>query len=382
MRDRLWPDTDGPTRSPAPGDRADVIHIVPADIARGAQHRAQAMRGALDGDLLSHRTLALFAGPTSLSRVDFTLAGSARSRRSVLSPLVTWRLRRALKTLRPRVVVAYGSESLRYAAMARPKQVKLVYSKTGITTGHLGRLRLGFHRWMARRADVVAAVSTETATEAQDLLGVGPEHIVVVSNGRDPTVFVPSGRLRPDGPVRLLWVGHLTDGKRPDLFLEAVRSLNAAGAGVTATMVGEGPLMARLQADVDSGTVRLLGQRLDIAELMQDADVFVFTSDREGEGLPGVLIEAALCGLAIVATDVPGVRDVLTDGSSGLVVAEGDVEALTDAIGQLAANHHLRSEMAAAGRRHALENLTVAVSAERWRGLLDRLGAGADVHGG
>jgi len=345
----------GARRRPSPADRAEVIHLLPADIARGAQHRAQAMRVELDGTDVRHRTLAMFATHLPMDRVDFGLEGRPLLRRLAISPSVLWRLRRALRTLQPLVIVAYGSEALRYAALARPRGARLVYSKTGVTRDGLGRARLGVLRWMARRADAVAAVSTETGAEAEHLLGIPPDRIVVVSNGRDPALFAPRSAPRRSGPVRLLWVGHLVEGKRPDLFLDVVSSLRSNGSDVEATLVGDGPLLRSLRPAAD-------------------ADLFVFTSDREGEGLPGVLIEAALTGLPIVSTDVPGVRDVVIEELTGQVVPEGDLRGLTAAVGRLVQEDAVRSQMSSAAHVHASRHLTLAASAKRWDELLDRLG--------
>jgi len=332
------------------------------------------MRVELDGTDVRHRTLAMFATHLPMDRVDFGLEGRPLLRRLAISPSVLWRLRRALRTLQPLVIVAYGSEALRYAALARPRGARLVYSKTGVTRDGLGRARLGVLRWMARRADAVAAVSTETGAEAEHLLGIPPDRIVVVSNGRDPALFAPRSAPRRSGPLRLLWVGHLVEGKRPDLFLDVVSSLRGNGSDVEATLVGDGPLLRSLRPAAAAAGVLVAGRRLDIAELMQDADLFVFTSDREGEGLPGVLIEAALTGLPIVSTDVPGVRDVVIDGLTGQVVPEGDLRGLTAAVGRLVQEDAVRSQMSSAAHVHASRHLTLAASAKRWDELLDRLG--------
>jgi glycosyltransferase involved in cell wall biosynthesis len=77
-----------------------------------------------------------------------------------------------------------------------------------------------------------------------------------------------------------------------------------------------------------------------------------------GEGLPTVLIEAAACGRSIVATDVAGCRDVVTDGVNGLLVPPNQPEALAQAIETLALDPELRRRMGAASRQIALETFT------------------------
>lgn len=94
--------------------------------------------------------------------------------------------------------------------------------------------------------------------------------------------------------------------------------------------------------------VELLGQRKDVPELFALAHVVVLPSYREG--LPKVLVEAAACGRAVVTTDVPGCRDAIEPGVSGLLVPVGDAFGLASAIEKLLADGDLRQSMGAAGR--------------------------------
>ena len=73
-------------------------------------------------------------------------------------------------------------------------------------------------------------------------------------------------------------------------------------------MIGDGPLRDALALPAEKARVELLGSRSDVAEQMRRADLMIFPSRPEGEGMPGVLIEAGLSGLPVVATAVPGVR--------------------------------------------------------------------------
>ena len=105
----------------------------------------------------------------------------------------------------------------------------------------------------------------------------------------------------------MLFVGALTDGKRPDRFIEVVARLRAQGTPVRAELIGDGPLRDAVAGPAEAAEVELLGSRSDVAEQMRRADVMVFCSRPAGEGMPGVLIEAGLSGLPVVATSVPGV---------------------------------------------------------------------------
>ena len=102
---------------------------------------------------------------------------------------------------------------------------------------------------------------------------------------------------------------------------------------------------------VAEGLVEWWGHRDDVAEVLARSHVAVLASYEEG--LPMSLLEAAACGRPIVATDVPGCREVVRHGVNGLLVPARDARALADAILELAGDPARRAAMGAEGRRRA-----------------------------
>lgn len=96
------------------------------------------------------------------------------------------------------------------------------------------------------------------------------------------------------------------------------------------------------------GVVELWGHRDDMHEVLPLANIVVLPSYREG--LPKVLIEAAACGRAVITTDVPGCRDAIEDGKTGLLVPQKDAESLAKAIRRLIDDPALCSFMGSNGR--------------------------------
>ncbi len=159
----------------------------------------------------------------------------------------------------------------------------------------------------------------------------------------------------PAPPVVVTMVARLLRDKGVQEFVQAARLLRERGLPITMQLVGgvdAGNPASATQDEVDAwqqeGCVRALGERSDVAALYAASHIAVLPSYREG--LPKSLIEAAACARAVVTTDVPGCRDAIEPGETGLLVPVRDVQALADAIARLAEDPALRQSMGAAGR--------------------------------
>jgi len=142
--------------------------------------------------------------------------------------------------------------------------------------------------------------------------------------------------LPPGVPVVLLAARLLAD-KGVREFVQAARLLKQQGVSARFCLVGSvDPANPASLADAEltqwanEGVVELWGQRSDMPEVLGAAHLVVLPSYREG--LPKVLLEAAACGRAVVTTDVPGCRDAIDPGVTGVLVPVRNAEALADAI--------------------------------------------------
>lgn len=361
--------------SPVP---ACVLHVLPADLARGAQLFARTLRNTLDGRPDQHRTLALFASGPGQLRPDVELGTvSRRSRRLGLQPGAVIGLRRAMADLGPDMVVAHGGEALKYA-VATASRSPLVYTKTGVSTGNLrGARHLDLYRLLARRAAMVVGVSEESVREATDLLRIPPGRVRLIVNGRDPQVYRPRSARPPAGIPRVLFLGHLTPTKDPQRFVEVIRQVRARGVEVSAAVAGDGPLLGSLRAAGPEVGVEVLGRLDDVVDELASADVVVFPGRPQGEGMPGVFIEAGMCGVPVVATDVPGATTVIEHGVTGLVVPVEDLGAMVDAVVRVVTEPGLGPCMGREARRRCVERWSLGAVAAQWQNALDEaLGRG------
>lgn len=351
-----------------------ILHVLPADIARGGQTYVRALRDALDDNSYSHRTLTLFGAEGAALRPDIALgARSGLLRTRGFDPSAFLRLRRALSRLDPALVVAHGGESLKYAALARRSSCPpLIYHRIGISSRKLRNpLRRAFHRVLIRRADAVVAISMDTLEELRKLLPSTSLRMVTIDNARDANEFIPLDT--PERTPCIFFVGHFAKTKRPEVFLDVVGSLRQEGLDFNATMVGDGPLLPTLEAKAAAAGVELLGGRDDVPQLLREAGVLLFTSIAEGEGLPGVLIEAGLSGVPTVSTDVPGARAAIRDGETGFVVPVDDRGAMVSAVRRLISEPEIRMRMGAAARDHCLAHFTIEATAAKWARLMDEV---------
>lgn len=301
-------------------------------------------------------------------------------RRAGFDPFALARLRRVLIARRPAVVVAHGGEPLKYAVLSAGR-VPLVYLKIGQAQARARRgLRRRWHRWLVRRADVVVGVSEEVAVEAVEVFGAAASSVRVIPNGRDPKVF----RSNPDRPLGepplILFVGHMTESKRPEVFLDVLGRLQTMGVVVQGRMLGDGDLLDAIRERGNELGVEVLGGRDDVASQLAAADLFLFTSIPDGEGMPGVLIEAAMSGLPIVTTQVPGASDVVLHERTGIIVdpeEPDELEALTRACVALLADRERRAQMGSQASEWVRERFALNVGAARWERLFHELCGGS-----
>jgi glycosyltransferase involved in cell wall biosynthesis len=182
--------------------------------------------------------------------------------------------------------------------------------------------------------------------------GVPARKLVVLANPVAPPPELPARdvlrrRHRLEGPT-MAFAGRLVPQKSIDVALEALRR----AADVSLVLVGDGAERSQLELQarvlgVDRRT-RFLGAqpRETVFELLKAADAAVLSSS--WENFPHMLVEALSVGTPVLATDVGGVSEIVSDGENGLLVPAGDAEALAAAIQRFFADQELQARLRAA----------------------------------
>jgi len=188
--------------------------------------------------------------------------------------------------------------------------------------------------------------------------------------------------------VRVLMATRLLWEKGVGEYVEAARILKEKQPDVEFLLAGApdegnpasvpGATIANWQKE---GIITVLGHVEDMVALLQEADVAVLPSYREGT--PRILLEAAACGLPIVATDVPGCREIVEHKVNGLLVPAKDPRALAEALRHLAGNPVERRRMGEAGRKKVVEEfderIVIARTLDVYRELLGVLSDTLDM---
>ena len=253
-------------------------------------------------------------------------------------------------------IIPQGMSAALFRLLARQAPPLLITSHGSDLFALRGALLARLKRWILGKATRVSVVSDAMRSAAAEL-GCNDSDIAVRSMGVDLRfTFTPgeAGTER-DG---LIFVSRLVEKKGLTHLIEAMARLVAQHPELRLTIIGDGPLrepLTQLVSKLDLQDHVHFAGSLPNAELpnyLRAAQISVMPSVQEGLGL--VTVEAMGCGCAVVASDLPAVRDVVIDGETGLMVQPADSAELAEKIGRLLADDTLRDTLAAAGRRHAL----------------------------
>ncbi len=199
-------------------------------------------------------------------------------------------------------------------------------------------------------------VSQSTAHELVEH-GFSREAVTIIENSVDTNRYSPDPSVRKENNL-LLYAGRLKKYKNVGLVLHAVKMVNDSGRRIRFVIAGAGDDEKDLRQEARrlgiEPCVKFLGfvNEAEKINLYRKATVFVNPSRKEGWGITN--IEAGACGTAVVANDVPGLRDSVRNGETGLLYRENDVMDCVRCITGILDNEALRKNLEAGGRKWAL----------------------------
>lgn len=288
-----------------------------------------------------------------------------------------------LVTIKP---VLYGGLMARFAGvpgvLAAISGLGTIFIAEGLKAGIVRRAIECLYRVALGKANTRVIFQNTEDRDTFIRLGIIPAERTILIRGSGVDLADYPHRPEPEGIPVVTLAGRLLKDKGVREYIEAIRLLKAEGIWARFQLAGNtdpSNPTSLTDAEVESwsreGLVEVLGYRTDIADLFANANLVVLPSYREG--LPKVLAEAAAVGRAVVTTDVPGCRDAIEHGETGLLVPVRDAAALAGAIRQLLDQPERRKGMGEKARRFAEQHFRIEGIIEQHLAaynLLDRAG--------
>jgi glycosyltransferase involved in cell wall biosynthesis len=276
----------------------------------------------LPPNVRSHRLPSLVLGNRSLVDIVHALASLARLNRALL---------RLLRRERPAVVYVNSIIALYFSVLpARLLGIPLVYHEHGLVGQRRSSLWHRLFPALARRAEIIVAISNAVALELREV-GIPPERIRVVHNAFRrtlPRLGLPRARASGEA-LRVVQIAHFHRWKGHPVVIRALSLAIRQGFDVSLSFMGriEDDAYALELQDLAStlgvrDRIEFVGFVPDARERLSRFDCLVVASDAEPFGL--VILEAMCEGVPVVATAAGGAPDIVSDGVTGLLFTPGD----------------------------------------------------------
>ena len=351
-----------------------VLLVITKGEVGGAQHHVLELCRALHGQV---RFSAAIGGPegSPLERALRELQVPTCSLPGLRNSLNPWRLLISLRALlallgqeRPDVIHAHSAVAGVLARLAGQwLQLPVVYTVHGFGFKPQAPASVRHSAFLAEA--LLAAWTTRMVCVSEHERGLAsrlpmdPQRVEVVPNA---LADVPWRSQPGQAEASVVMVARMAAPKRHDLLLRALPLLAAQGLQPNVHLLGDGPQRSAheaLAAQLPTGQVLFAGDVHDVPERLAGHAVLVLLSDHEG--LPLSLIEGMRAGMAIVASRLPGVQELLHDGESALLV-DNTPEAVAQALQRLLSDAALRARLGAAARaryetRHRPEAMAARV---------------------
>jgi len=225
-----------------------------------------------------------------------------------------------------------------------------------------------------KKVDKIIAITKEIYG---DLIhnGVHKEDIVFIPNSVNTDYYSPPISKARNYPLKILFVGRLSEQKGVDILLRAMHEVIGRCFNSFLTVVGDGPLRRELEEQVNdlkiTEYVTFVGNTNDVIRHYHDSHILVIPSN--WEGLPLVLLEGMACGLAIVASNLGGIREVIQDGINGLLFPMGNGKELASKIIYLIKNPEAATEMGRISREKAVSHFSLIKNIQSYLELYESL---------
>jgi glycosyltransferase involved in cell wall biosynthesis len=351
------------------GGGAQVLRLRDPLAARGWE--TLALVGDDGGNLLSRlRDAGVDVTFVPLQRMRATLDPMAHLRLAARFPSDVSAIRRLIRERSIDLVLVHGPTNPQAAVAARLEGAAVVWQIYDSRAPLV--VRRAMMPLVVRLADAVTVFGRELARSHPGALRLR-DRLVQVLPPVDTSEFDPSPSTRaaaraelnvPDGVPLIGGVANRNPSKGLEYLVRAAARIRASSPRLAVRVLGaaspphvgyEREVLAEARDLGLDGVVQFVDPGARVPELLPAYDVFVLTSVPRSEGVPTAILEAMTCGLPVVTTEVGGVRELVEDEVTGLVVRPEDPDAIAAAVARLLDDPPLAARLGAEGRRRALE---------------------------
>jgi glycosyltransferase involved in cell wall biosynthesis len=360
-------------------ERLRILRVIARTNVGGPALQVATLMAGLDRDRFDQRLVVGSVDPTEADYLTLRASGIETVRIPSLGRAVRptddvrafAALAREIRRVRPHIVHTHTAK----AGVLGRVAARTAHVPSVVHTFH-GHLLHGYFSPAKTRAVVTVERALARATTRLAAVGaqVRDDLLAAKIGTLDKYVVIPPGVPQPpvqephaaralvgaplDCPV-VAFVARMTSIKRPDRFADVVARVVKARPNTQFVVAGDGALLADLRERCTKfeDNVRFLGWWSDVGAVYSAADAVLLTSDNEG--MPVSLIEAAMCGVPAVATDVGSTREVVVDGETGIVTSTSPHE-LAIALVRLLDDTECRTKMGKAAARRAQEKFSAA----------------------
>lgn len=370
----------------APRKPLRILQLVTRRQHRGAEVSAANLSSALSSYGHEVLFLGLYPAPgeNPLCPPGCQCLDLRGEKQSAFSLRRLFQLRRQIKLFKPDIIQANGSDNLKYTILLRllfRPEVPLVYRLISMPSFWLGNsaIKRNLYKWLYKGFDKVVGVGQIAISELQDVLDVPGEKCTVIHRGI-PFKEIDKKRAKEemlaylglsDEAQLLICAGALSPEKDQAFLVDAMQRIVQEKPDTHLIIAGEGPERDALTAYIDGlqldKNIHLVGYQKQIARWLAGADLCLLSS--KIEGVPGVIMEAALQGTPGIALDVGGVAEVIEPNHTGLLIRDRNPNLFAESVVQLLANEKLRIDFGHKAKALARTKFDLEASATAFEGL-------------
>lgn len=342
-------------------DRIKILYVITSLGIGGAERLLLSYLKLLNHQKYDFHVIALREKPDDLlEEISLHSEVSVLGIRSAFSPSVVFRLVKLINQIKPDIIHSHLFQARFYTAIAHliSKRGILITHKHNNVNPKKHNVFIILEMISIFLSKKVIAISNSVKRSLNRYELVPSKKIFILHNGIDYEKFfkiAESNNILRENPIVIGTVCRLEPQKGIQYLLLAMRIILTKFPSVRLEIVGDGSLFQELQSltkDLGiSNSVKFFGKFVDVIPFYKKMNLFVLPSLYEGFGI--VLLEAMAAGVPVIATNVDGIKEVVIDGESGILIPSKNPEAIADAVLKLIENPQLADKLVDAGLKRS-----------------------------